>query len=163
VRGHLDGDLRGGTRRHRRRDARDSRGGPADRSRRRHAVQGLARDCPIGIAAAAEGSTAWTADSTDPQTIVVSDVTGEPALTALLPAMADERIAAMLCLPLLSLGRAIGKLVLYFEAPCDPEEDDLQLAGIIAAEVAFAVERARAEHNVRREVRSGCVSRSNRH
>ena len=100
--------------------------------------------------AAAEGSTAWTADTPDPQTIVVSDVTGEPALTALLPAMADERIGAMLCLPLLSLGRAVGKLVLYFEEPHDPEEDDLQLAGIIASEVAFAVERAHAENNARR-------------
>ena len=46
---------------------------------------------------AAEGSTAWTADTPDPQTIVVSDVTGEPALTALLrpwPTNASGRCCA---------------------------------------------------------------------
>jgi PAS domain S-box-containing protein len=98
----------------------------------------------------AEGYAAWTADSPDPEPIIVSHVTGRPSLDPLLPAMADEGIAAMMCIPLVNLGRVVGKLGLYYQQPHVPSGDQLQLAGVIAAQVAFAIERARSEDNARR-------------
>ncbi len=98
----------------------------------------------------ASGYAAWAAGSPDPQPIVESDVTSRPSLKPLLPALANEGIAAMTCIPLVSLGRVIGKLGLYYAEPGSPSNDDLQLAGVIGAEVAFAIERARAEDHARR-------------
>lgn len=66
---------------------------------------------------AVEGHTPWAAEAPDPQPIVISDVTREPALNAFLPAIEAERIAAMAFIPLVSLGRVIGKFMLYVE--CD--------------------------------------------
>ncbi len=56
-----------------------------------------------------------------------------------------EGIAAMAFIPLVSRGRVIGKFMLYFDAPHIPSADDVQVASLIAAQVAFAVERKRAE------------------
>jgi PAS domain S-box-containing protein len=99
---------------------------------------------------AAEPLAAWSADSKDPGTVVVSDVTREERLATLLPVLREQGIAAMTRVPLVSLGHVIGKLSLYYEQPHTPEPDELQLAGVIAAEVAFAVDRARAEESARR-------------
>jgi PAS domain S-box-containing protein len=99
---------------------------------------------------AAEGYSAWPPDINGAATVVVSDVTGHQPLTPLLPAMAEEGIAALAGVPLVNVGRVIGKLALYYETPYAPSDDELQLACLIAAEVAFAIERARAEESARR-------------
>jgi PAS domain S-box-containing protein len=61
-----------------------------------------------------------------------------------------EGIAAMAFIPLVSLGRVIGKFMLYYAAPTTLSADDLQLASVIASQIAFAVERTRAEQQARR-------------
>ena len=66
---------------------------------------------------AVEGHTPWTPDSPDPEPIVVGEVTEDPALAPLLPAIQAEGIAAMAFVPLVSQGRAIGKFTLYYDAP----------------------------------------------
>jgi PAS domain S-box-containing protein len=98
---------------------------------------------------AAEQYSAWTPDCLDPQPISAR-VAEEPRLAPLVTFFADEDIASLTCVPLVSLGRVIGKLVMYYREPYTPDPDELQLAGVVAAEVAFAVERARAEQNARR-------------
>jgi PAS domain S-box-containing protein len=99
---------------------------------------------------AVEGHTPWAADAVDPQPIVVPDVTKEASLAALLPAIEAEGIAGMAFIPLVSLGRVIGKFMLYLDEPRALTDDELQLAAVIAAHVAFAVERTRAEVQARR-------------
>jgi PAS domain S-box-containing protein len=99
---------------------------------------------------AVEGHTPWKPDSPDPQPIWVSDVATDLSLAAFLPLFAAERIAALAFIPLVSLDRVIGKFMLYYPAPTHPSSDVLQLAGVIAAEVAFAVERTRTEAQARR-------------
>jgi signal transduction histidine kinase len=59
--------------------------------------------------------------------------------------IAAEGIAAMTFIPLVCQGRVIGKFMLYSEVRHAFTADQLQLAGVIAAQVAFAVVRARAE------------------
>jgi PAS domain S-box-containing protein len=99
---------------------------------------------------AVEGYTAWAPESADPQPIVVGDVSREPSLAPYAAAIAAEGIAAMAFIPLVSAGRLMGKSMLYCDAPRDFSADELQLAVVIAAQVAFAVERTRAEACARR-------------
>ena len=116
--------------------------GDPDGVMRRKACLGLS-DAYRG---AAEGHTPWTPNPSDPQPVLAPDVTREPALASLhLPALAAEGIAAMALIPLVSRGRVIGEFMLYFDEPHAPSGDELQLACVIAAQVACAVEHTRTE------------------
>ena len=102
------------------------------------------------LSAAVEGHSPWRPDTPNPEPLVVPDVTLEPSLASLLPTIQAEGIAAMAFIPLVSLGRVIGKFMLYYNEPHALSTDELQLASLIASQVAFAVERTRAEAQARR-------------
>jgi PAS domain S-box-containing protein len=110
------------------------------------AYRGLSEDYRRAV----EGHTPWQPDSPDPQPIWVSDVATDPSLAAYLPVFATEQIATVAFIPLVSLDRVIGKFMLYYPAPTHATSDLLQLARVIAAQVAFAVERTRTEEQARR-------------
>jgi len=95
--------------------------------------------------AAVQGHSPWTPDSVDPEPLLVPDVRCEPSLQEYLPVFERERIAAMAFIPLVSLGRVIGKFMLYYHSPHTFDDEEVQLAAVIAAAVAFAVERVRAD------------------
>ncbi|HTM30234.1 MAG TPA: ATP-binding protein [Vicinamibacterales bacterium] len=118
----------------------------ADGVMRFKAVRGISDDYRRAV----EGHTPWTPEAVDPEPIVVRDVTADVSLAAYLPTILAEHIAAMAFIPLVSQDRVIGKFMLYFDAPHAPDVDDLQLAAVIAAQVAFAVERTKAEDQARR-------------
>ncbi len=103
------------------------------------AARGLSSD----YLAAVHGHSPWTSDSVDPEPLLVPDVTCEPSLQSFLPVLANERIAALAFIPLISLGRVIGKVGLYYDTPHAFDDEEIQLATVIAAAVAFAVERGR--------------------
>jgi PAS domain S-box-containing protein len=98
---------------------------------------------------AVEGHTPWSPETRDPEPLLVGDVRLEPSLAPLLPAIQAEGIAAMAFVPLVSGGRVTGKFMLYYDAPHTPATDEMELAGVIASQVAFAVERTRAEAQAR--------------
>jgi PAS domain S-box-containing protein len=110
------------------------------------AVRGLSSD----YQAAVQGHSPWTPDSVDPEPLLVPDVTCEPSLQGYLPVFANERIAALAFIPLVSLGRVIGKFMLYYDTPHVFDDEEVQLAAVIAAAVAFAVDRGRVEEVTRR-------------
>jgi PAS domain S-box-containing protein len=95
--------------------------------------------------AAVQGHSPWTPDSVDAEPLLVQDVLREPSLEHYLPIFARERIAAMAFIPMVSLGRVIGKFMLYYDAPHTFEDEEVKLSAVIAASVAFAVERRRTE------------------
>ena len=99
---------------------------------------------------AVEGHTPWSPDAVDPQPIVLPDVTRDASLAPFLSTIQAERIAGMAFIPLVSFGRVIGKFMVYLDEPRSLTDDELQLAAVIAAHVAFAVERTRAEAQARR-------------
>jgi signal transduction histidine kinase len=107
------------------------------------------RGISAGYRLAVEGHTPWQPDAHNPEPIVIADVTLERSLAPLLPAIESEGIAAMAFIPLISLGRVIGKFMLYYDEPHALGTDELQLASLIAWQVAFAVERTRAEAQAR--------------
>jgi PAS domain S-box-containing protein len=98
---------------------------------------------------AVEGHSPWTPDTSDAQTIVVADVAKDRSLEAYRAVFAEERIAALVFIPLVTAGRVIGKFMLYYETPHHVSDEEQQLAEIIAAEVAFALARTRAEERAR--------------
>jgi len=99
---------------------------------------------------AVEGHTPWRPDSINPEPIIVPDVTTDPSLAAYLPTIRAEGIAAMAFIPLVNRGSVIGKFMLYSDVARAFAPHELQLVGIIAAQVAFAVERTRTEEHARR-------------
>jgi PAS domain S-box-containing protein len=103
-----------------------------------------------GYRRAVEGHSPWTADAVDPQPIVVPDVTKDAALAPFLPTIQAEGIRGMAFIPLISLGRLVGKFMVYLDEPRILTDEELQLAALIAAHVAFAVQRTRAEVLARR-------------
>ena len=108
------------------------------------------RNISAGYRATVEGHTPWQPDTPNPEPVVVPDVTLDPSLSRFLPTFTSEGIAAMAFIPLVSLGRVIGKFMVYYDEPHALSTDELQLATLIAWQVAFAVERTRAEAQARR-------------
>jgi signal transduction histidine kinase/CheY-like chemotaxis protein len=107
------------------------------------------RGISAGYRTAVEGHTPWRPNAQNPEPIVVADVTLDRSLAPLLPTIESEGIGAMAFIPLVSLGRVIGKFMLYYDEPRALSTDELQLATLIAWQVAFAVERTRAEAQAR--------------
>ena len=99
---------------------------------------------------AVEGHTPWRPDSPDPQPIWVSDVAADRSFEPYSATFAAEGIAALAFIPLISQDRVIGKFMLYYGVPTQATTEVLHLAGVIAAQVAFAVVRTRTEQQVRR-------------
>lgn len=99
---------------------------------------------------AVEGHSPWTPDSQDADAIFVEDVAGEPSLAPYIDVITAEGISAMAFIPLVSLGRVIGKFMLYADVPRTFTPAEARLADIIACHVAFAVERTRSEALARR-------------
>jgi PAS domain S-box-containing protein len=107
------------------------------------------RGLSAGYRQRVEGHTPWTADTPDAPPILVPDVALEPSLAPFLDVLREEGIAALGFIPLTSGERVIGKFMLYHEAATVVSAAALELAGVIAAQVAFAVERTRAEEQAR--------------
>jgi signal transduction histidine kinase len=88
-----------------------------------------------------EGHSPWTADERNPVPILVDDVRTDPALTRFLPAFERERIGAVGFFPLFTGGRLLGKFMVYYPEPHRFAPDERRVAGAIADQVAFAVDR----------------------
>jgi PAS domain S-box-containing protein len=97
-----------------------------------------------GYRRAVEGHTPWAPGAKGAEPIVVADVTENVELAPFLKTILAERIAAMAFIPLEDADGVIGKFMLYFPEPRDLSPEELQLASLIATQVAFAVSRSRA-------------------
>jgi PAS domain S-box-containing protein len=98
---------------------------------------------------AVEGHSPWKPGTREAAPIAISDVNADPALAPYLGPIRAEGISAMALVPLLTDGGVTGKFVLYYDASHVPSAIELQLASVIAAQVAFAVQRVRAEEKGR--------------
>lgn len=99
--------------------------------------------------AAVEGHSPWLPDAVDPEPVLVPDVAVDPTLSALLPVLRDEGIAAVAFLPLVSGGRLLGKFMVYFDEPHLFGTDEVELARSVAAQVAFAIVKQSLEAELR--------------
>ena len=90
---------------------------------------------------AVEGHSPWTPGTPDAPPIAIPDVDADPGLAPYLPTIHAEGIRAMAFVPLVTDGGVIGKFMLYHDEPHVASATELQLASVIAAQVAFAVQR----------------------
>jgi len=93
---------------------------------------------------AVEGHTPWAPGVKGAEPIVVGDVAENADLAPFREILRAERIAALAFIPLEDADGVIGKFMLYFPEPRDLLAEELQLASLIATQVAFAVSRTAA-------------------
>lgn len=99
---------------------------------------------------AVEGHNPWGSDDTDPQPVVLADVATDASLGSLRAVVQGEGIAALTFVPLVLQGRLLGKLMLYYAAPHDPDAAELLAARLLATQIAYAIARFQAEAALRR-------------
>jgi PAS domain S-box-containing protein len=99
--------------------------------------------------AAVDGHSPWIPGTTGAQPIVVPDVTANPSLAPFLPALRAERITALAFIPLDAGDGVLGKFMVYFNEPHEMSAEDLRIAELIAAQVAFAIDRTRVTRAAR--------------
>jgi PAS domain S-box-containing protein len=96
-----------------------------------------------GYRQAVEGHSPWAVDDPRPSPVTIPDVAQSEVDPGLKQVILQEGIAACAFIPLKHQGKLLGKFMLYFDEPHRFDRKELDLAGLIATQVAFAIERKR--------------------
>jgi len=99
---------------------------------------------------AVEGHSPWAREEKDPQPIAIEDVSSADIPESLKATVKAEGIGALAFIPLLANGELIGKFMTYYDEPHAFGETEVDLAVTIARQLAFSLERRRAEDARRR-------------
>jgi PAS domain S-box-containing protein len=99
--------------------------------------------------AATEGHSPWAASEQNPGVICLSNAANAEMDRAILDALKKEGISALAFIPLVSSGKLIGKFMAYFDCPHDFSAVETELSVAIARQVAFGIDRKRAEEALR--------------
>jgi GAF domain-containing protein len=91
--------------------------------------------------ASVEGHSPWSHDTVAPEPIAVPDVNNDLALSSYVPVFASEGIGALAFIPLVSGGRLLGKVVVYYDGPHTFASHDIETARAIANHLATAIAR----------------------
>ena len=102
-----------------------------------------------GYRRAVDGHSPWKPDARDPEPIVVPDLAAAEMEEPLRKVIRDEGISALAFVPLISEDRLIGKFMAYFDAPHEFSREEIDAALAVARELAFGIQRARAEELLR--------------
>lgn len=109
----------------------------------------------------AEGHSPWTAETKNPQPVLIEDATSEPALAPLAEVILGEGIRGLGFFPLVDEGLLLGKLMVYYDSPHSFSREERQLAATVARHVAFGIARKRAHDALRdNETRLAALARS---
>ncbi|HSL31705.1 MAG TPA: PAS domain S-box protein [Anaerolineales bacterium] len=98
---------------------------------------------------ATEGHSPWTPEAVDPEPIAMNDLATADLSDSLRAIIQGEGIRSLAFIPLVSNNRLIGKFMIYFDTPHMFTEDQLDLSLTIARQLAFGVDRKRAEEKLR--------------
>src|SRR5579884_1757766 len=99
---------------------------------------------------AVEGHSPWSPGENNPKPILIPDVAERSDLGALRETILGESIGAMGFIPLVYQGRLLGKFMVYYDAPHQFSDDEIQLVQTISSHVAFAIERKQGEEALKR-------------
>jgi PAS domain S-box-containing protein len=94
-----------------------------------------------GYRAAVEGHSPWGPDEHDAQPVCIEDVATAELDAHVRAAVEGEGIRALAFIPLGYEKRLLGKFMIYYDAPHHFSTEELELAGAIATQIAFAIER----------------------
>ena len=98
---------------------------------------------------ATEGHSPWKADEENPQPISMNDVRTAELSDSLRAVIKEEGIESLAFIPLVANGKLLGKFMVYFNTPHVFSEAEIELSQTIAHQLAFDVDRERAEDNLR--------------
>lgn len=94
---------------------------------------------------AVNGHTPWRPDDIDAEPITVASIIESDLDEGLKQTVLTEGIGAFAFIPLVSARRLIGKFMVYYDSPHQFDEDEVSLALTVARQIAFGIERRRAE------------------
>ena len=94
---------------------------------------------------AVDGYSPWPPEAADPPALYVDDVDSDASVSAHLPAFRQEGIRALGFVPLVTSGVLRGAFLMYSTTPRHFTERERNLAGSVATQLAFFIERRRAE------------------
>ena len=103
-----------------------------------------------------EGHSPWSPASVNPQPIFVEAIeqADDPALVRLKDIILEEDIRALGFVPIVHLGRVLGKFMVYYSEPHKFTGREIELLEIIAGHLAITIEKARlleqAQNRLRR-------------
>jgi PAS domain S-box-containing protein len=103
------------------------------------------RGLSTGYQTATTGHSPWARGALDAQPLVVPDVLAEESLAAYQEVLQQEGIRSLVFVPLALEAGVFGKFMLYYAVPHACTADELEMASAIAAHVALATQRKRAE------------------
>jgi PAS domain S-box-containing protein len=98
---------------------------------------------------ATDGHSPWKPDQVNAAPICMSDVASADLGESLKAVILSEGIQALAFIPLVSHGRLIGKFMVYYDAPHAFSPEETEVALTIARQLAFGIERKRADQEVR--------------
>src|ERR1700723_1848592 len=98
---------------------------------------------------AVEGHSPWRAREVNPQPVCIDDTDTADLGGALKATLKAEGIRALAFIPLISEGKPMGKFMMYFSARHDFSPDEIELSLTIARQLAFAIDRKRADAALR--------------
>jgi PAS domain S-box-containing protein len=107
------------------------------------------RDLSDSYRQAAEGHSPWKANEQNFDPVAIENVDAATMDENLKIAINTEGIRSLVFIPLVSHNQLIGKFMTYFSAPRCFTIDELELSTTIARQVSFAIERKRAEEELR--------------
>ena len=99
---------------------------------------------------ATDGHSPWKPDEKNAVPICYNDIDSADLSDSLRAVIKSEGIGGLAFIPLISSGNLIGKFMVYFNAPHEFSEAELDLSLTIARQLASAVDRKRAEEALRR-------------
>lgn len=98
---------------------------------------------------ATEGHSPWSADEKNPYPICVGDMRTANFSDSLKATVQEEGIGSLAFIPLLLNRKLIGKFMVYFNAPHDCSDVEIELGLMIARQLASGIDRKRAEVELR--------------
>jgi PAS domain S-box-containing protein len=94
---------------------------------------------------AVDGHSPWRMGEPDPESIFITDVSQSPEVGDLLPTLRQEGIQALAFIPVTVNRATVGKLMIYHAAAHDFDEEEREIALILARQLGFGIERHAAD------------------
>jgi len=108
------------------------------------------RDLSDDYRQAVEGHSPWSPDDPAPQPVFINDIAKVELDEHLRQVVLDEGIRALVFIPITYENRLLGKFMLYYNAPHTFTPEEIRPAETVATQIAFAIERKRAEVELKR-------------
>ncbi len=107
-----------------------------------------------GYRQSVDGHSPWAAGEHAPRPVLVADAQREETLASYRPLFEREGIRALAFIPLVTRGKLLGKLMLYFDQPHDWTAAEVELAQQVSNHVASVVARFAAVSKLEETLRA---------